>query len=142
MRTQDILLNAYEEVEVIKNIFSSFVEKSKKENSTFPITFKKNTKNDSVEIIYKGHTLFAKFTKKYDDSIEGAYLEMGIIEGLSTRDVISNPEGVIPILSRKKYIYSEKEIGWREKDMLTILYSSKDIVEEWLNVFEEKFGRF
>lgn len=82
MRTQEILLNAYEEVEVIKYIFSSFVEKSKKGDSNLRITFKTYTKNDSVGIIYKGHSLLLKFHTKYDDSIEGAYLQVRVIKGV------------------------------------------------------------
>lgn len=116
----------------IENAFNQNIEKFKKKNAFFKIN-----KNDRhfVELVSAGYTLFAMYNKQYDDSIQGSYLEIGILKGVlvdGKMDILS--PNIINIAS-KSYCFSLIDNGgWIENEG-DVFITTEDLVEFWFVEF-------
>lgn len=119
----------------IENAFNQIIKKYVKKDVFFKIN-----KNDRhfVELVCKGYTLFAKYNRQYDDSIEGSYLEIGILNCVlidGKKDVFSDD---IIIATSKSYCFSFiNNVGWIEEKEKKDFYISEDLVEYWMLKFFE-----
>ena len=119
----------------IENAFNQIIEKYKKNNAFFKIN-----KNDRhfVELVSKGHTLFARYYQPYDDSTEGSYLEIGILNGVlidGKKDILASE---IIVIKSKSYNFSLiNDAGWIGKNEKDGFYVSKNLVEFWVIDFFE-----
>ena len=122
-----------EEKNKVKRGFKSFVIGNEKYN-----TYLKYGENEIhfAEIVVSGYTLFAKIHEKYDDSIEGTYLRMGIIKGVlidGKVDILATYEE--KVIKNYDFIY-DQNAGWNERNEEQIFYSSIELVEDWTNMLQ------